>query len=188
MAGLFALLTPSHASWAVAPLSRIAARSPTILLSASDDVWDPFAYVLGDDDDTGEQVAAEEAEDASAPTGMEQLLFVECGFGCDQHGQDATKAVVRACRNAIEFNSIPSISRIVPGGYDAMKLHVQIGVPAPAADIDLQRVAAVFPYGTLLPVVVEHGGLKARSGIALPAMGDKNDDMIVAVACVSVGY
>lgn len=30
------------------------------------------------------------------------VLFVECGFGCDQHGQTATKAAVRACRNAIE--------------------------------------------------------------------------------------
>ena len=69
-----------------------------------------------------------------------------------------------------------------------MKLHVQVGVPVPPADIDLQRVAAVFPYGTLLPVVVEHGGLKARSGIALPEMGDTNDDMLIAVACVSVGY
>jgi uncharacterized protein (TIGR02058 family) len=28
----------------------------------------------------------------------------------------------------------------------------------------------------------------ASSGIALPAMGDKNDDMIIAVACVTVGY
>jgi uncharacterized protein (TIGR02058 family) len=32
---------------------------------------------------------------------MEHVLFVEVGFGSDQHGQDATKAAVRACRNAI---------------------------------------------------------------------------------------
>lgn len=42
-----------------------------------------------------------------APDGMERVLFSECGFGADQHGQDATKAALRACRNAIEFNSIP---------------------------------------------------------------------------------
>lgn len=32
---------------------------------------------------------------------MKEVLFVEVGFGSDQHGQDATKAAVRACRNAI---------------------------------------------------------------------------------------
>ena len=119
---------------------------------------------------------------------MSQVLFIECGFGCDQHGQDATKAVVRACRNAIEFNSIPSIQKLVPGGYDAMKLHVQIGVPVAAEEVDLDQIAAVFPYGQLLPIAMERGGLMARSGIALPDMGDVSDDMIIAVACVTVGY
>jgi len=28
--------------------------------------------------------------------------------------QSSTKAAVRACRNAIEFNSIPSIKRLIP--------------------------------------------------------------------------
>ena len=124
----------------------------------------------------------------AASLGMQQVLFVECGFGCDQHGQNATKAVVRACRSAIEFNSIPSIGKIVPGGYDNMKLHLQIGVPGPASEIDLEAIAAVFPYGQILPIQIEHGGLLAHSGIALPAMGDTNDDMIIAVACVTVGY
>ena len=35
---------------------------------------------------------------------------------------------------------------------------------------------------------IEPGGLLADSGIALEAMGDKNRDMIIAVACVTVGY
>ena len=26
------------------------------------------------------------------PPGFEQVLFIQAGFGCDQHGQDATKA------------------------------------------------------------------------------------------------
>ena len=69
-----------------------------------------------------------------------------------------------------------------------LKLHLQIGVPGPASEIDLEAVAAVFPYGQILPIQIEHGGLLAHSGIALPAMGDKNDDMIIAVACVTVGY
>ena len=156
--------------------------------SLEDYLADPFRGILGEDADDADP---ETAEPSTQPQGlgvMSQVLFVECGFGCDQHGQDPTKAVVRACRNAIEFNSIPSIRRIVPGGYDSMKLHVQVGVPSVAQDIDLERVAAVFPYGTLLPITIQRGGLLASSGIVLPEMGDKNDDMIIAVACVTVGY
>ncbi len=43
----------------------------------------------------------------------------------------AQKAAVRACRNAIEFNSIPCIQQIVPNGYAGMQIHVKIGVPDP---------------------------------------------------------
>jgi len=49
------------------------------------------------------------------------------------------------------------------------------------------QVKAVFPYGDL-KVEVEPGGLLADSGVALAAMGDKNSDMIIAVACVTVGF
>ncbi|KAA6428050.1 MAG: hypothetical protein FRX49_02711, partial [Trebouxia sp. A1-2] len=94
------------------------------------------------------------------------ILFVESGFGCDQHGQNATKAVVRACRNAIEFNSIPSVERLVPGGRNGLKLKIKIGTPFPLVD----------------------GGLCCNSGVAIPELGDKNDDMLIAVAAVTVGF
>ena len=119
---------------------------------------------------------------------MDKVLFVEIGFGNDQHGQNPTKAAVRACRNAIEFNSIPSIRDIVPGGYDNMLLRVQIGLPVPEEDVDLDEVAKVFPYGNLLPIEVVPGGMKASSGIALPEMGDTTDEMVIAIAVVTVGY
>ena len=61
-------------------------------------------------------------------------------------------------------------------------------MPVAAEDVDLDAVAAVFPYGQLLPIAIERGGLMARSGIALPDMGDVGDEMIIAVACVTVGY
>ena len=44
----------------------------------------------------------------------DNIFFIEMGFGNDSHGQSSTKAAVRACRNAIEFNSIPSIKRLIP--------------------------------------------------------------------------
>mmetsp|Transcript_5927 Transcript_5927/g.10367 ORF Transcript_5927/g.10367 Transcript_5927/m.10367 type:complete len:187 (+) Transcript_5927:61-621(+) len=120
--------------------------------------------------------------------GMENVLFIEVGFGNDQHGQNPTKAVVRACRNAIEFNSIPSIRRIVPGGYENMKLRIQIAVPVEPEEIDESQIKAVFPYGQILPIEYQKGGMLASSGVALEAMGDTNDQMIIAIACVTVGY
>ena len=89
--------------------------------------------------------------------------------GADQHGQDPTKACVRAARNAIEFNSLPAINRLVPGGYDAMKLGIDIAVPsAHHAAVDLDAVAKVFPYGNAA-VRLQEGGAVFGSGIALPA-------------------
>ena len=122
-----------------------------------------------------------------APRGFTRVLFSECGFVADQHGQCATKAATRACRNAIEFNSIPSIRELVPGGYENMKIHVHLGVPE-GFDVDASSVRAVFPYGEVTQVEVVPGGLRTRSWIAIPAQGDDGDDFVVCVANVSVGY
>mmetsp|Transcript_7900 Transcript_7900/g.29235 ORF Transcript_7900/g.29235 Transcript_7900/m.29235 type:complete len:211 (+) Transcript_7900:53-685(+) len=123
------------------------------------------------------------------PDALQQVLFIESGFGCDQHGQNITKAAVRACRNAIEFNSIPSIRALVPGGYDNMKLVVTLGVPEQyQASLDRDAVMAVFPYGQKQPLKVVTGGLAATSGIAVSALGDVDDTMLIVVAHVVVGY
>ena len=69
-----------------------------------------------------------------------------------------------------------------------MKLHIQIGAPE-GAEIDLDKVRAVFPYGNVVePIDVSVGGLLAKSGIAIPEMGDKNDDFVICVASITVGY
>ena len=46
---------------------------------------------------------------------MKQVMFVELGMGADLHGQDVTKAAVRAVRNAIERNSMPGMRGLVDG-------------------------------------------------------------------------
>lgn len=120
------------------------------------------------------------------PPDLQQVLFVQTGFGADQHGQDATKACARACRNAIEFNSLPAIRQLVPNGYDGMKLKIKIGTPHPES-VRVDELKKVFPYGAPSFEIVE-GGLRASSGIAISSMGDSNDDMLIAVAAVAVGY
>lgn len=119
---------------------------------------------------------------------VDNVLFIECGFGNDSHGQNATKAAVRACRNAIEFNSIPSINRLVPGGYDNLKLDVILAVPKKYRHtLDLPTVQKVFPYGSVR-FQIQDGGMVAPSGIAIKELEDKNDDMVVVCCSVTVGH
>eukprot|EP00978_Attheya_sp_CCMP212_P018671 scaffold51550_cov55-Attheya_sp.AAC.3 len=128
------------------------------------------------------------SQEDTVPPHVANVLFVECGFGNDSHGQSATKAAVRACRNSIEFNSIPSIHRLVPGGYEALKLDVILAVPPKyQKGLDLEAVANVFPYGEP-KFTIQDGGMIAPSGIAISALGDVNDDMVIVCASVTVGY
>ena len=45
--------------------------------------------------------------------------------------------------------------------------------------MDVQQVKNVFPYGICDLTIVDGGGLFS-SGIALPAMQDRNDEMVYA--------
>jgi len=61
------------------------------------------------------------------------------------------RPLVRACRNAIEFNQIPSIGNLVPGGIDAMKLDVLLAVPPRyQKDLDITAIKSAFPYTVAL--------------------------------------
>mmetsp|Transcript_29083 Transcript_29083/g.34582 ORF Transcript_29083/g.34582 Transcript_29083/m.34582 type:complete len:196 (-) Transcript_29083:93-680(-) len=156
---------------------------------------------------------------------MTNLLFVQTGFGVDQHGDrtkdGATKAAIRAVRNAIEFNSIPGVIEAVPGGRTQMLIRVLLGVPRarPSSSddgdssshnghdstndgdagyskrnaiepmrVDLTHVAKVFPYGRLLPIQIEVGGLAFPTGRIVHELGDQDDVAVCVAACVSIGY
>lgn len=129
------------------------------------------------------------------------LFFVQVGFGVDQHGKtDATKAAIRAVRNAIEFNSIPGVISHIPGGRANMLIHVKLGVPllssktdkpedaAELLPVDALQVAKVFPYGLLLPLEITTGGISFHTGRVVEELGDTNDVGICVAACVSLGY
>jgi len=122
---------------------------------------------------------------------LNRLMFVQCGFGNDQHGDraagGATQAAVRACRNAIEFNSIPGMVDHVPGGRQAMLIKVRLGVPD-GYDVDHDQIRATFPYGNLLPIEVVSGGLTYGSGRVVTELGDTDDTAVIVAAAVSIGY
>ncbi|HZG56295.1 Lin0512 family protein [Paenibacillus sp.] len=119
---------------------------------------------------------------------MEKVMFIELGMGVDLHGQDVTKAAVRAVQNAIHRNSMPGIRSVLPdGSLDRMKVRVRLAVPADREGLDLEAVRAELPYGEVSFDVVD-GGMLTSSGIVLTDKADKNDLIYVVVASVEVGY
>ena len=121
-------------------------------------------------------------------SGPEHVLLVEIGMGIDQHGQNVTTAAVRAVQNAIRPNALPGLKRLLPGqDLTAMRVHVQLAVPADADVLDRDAVRAALPYGQVR-ISVTPGGMLARSHSVLTDKGDRNDLIYVVVAAVEVGW
>lgn len=111
-------------------------------------------------------------------------LVIEMGMGIDQHGQDPTVAAARAVRNAIAHNALPGVWEVAGLSHpDDMLVSVQVAVPFPDS-VRQADVLAVLPFGQKT-LTLEAGGMIVP-GRAIPELGDKNDDMYVAIAAVTV--
>ena len=111
-------------------------------------------------------------------------LVIEMGMGVDQHGQDPTVAAARAVRNAIAHNALPGVWEVAGLAHpNEMLVEVQVAVPNPA-DVRQDEVLAVLHFGQK-SLRLETGGMIVV-GRAIPELADKNDDMIVAIAAVTV--
>lgn len=111
-------------------------------------------------------------------------FIIEMGMGVDQHGQEPTVAAARAVRNAIAHNALIGIMEIA-GLTDPneMIVEVKIAVPYPE-QVRESEVLAVLPFGKKT-LILEPGGMKI-DGLAIPSLNDKNDEMLIAVAAVTV--
>ncbi len=119
---------------------------------------------------------------------MEKVMFIEIGMGIDLHGQDVTKASVRAVQNAIHHNSMPGLRSVLPDNdINNMKVNVRLAVPADKEKLDLDAVKRELPYGQVSFEVIE-GGMLTSSGVVLADKEDKNDLAYVVIASVEVGY
>lgn len=119
---------------------------------------------------------------------MERIIFIETGTGIDVHGQDITKACVRAVEDAIHYNSMPGIKHYLPEqSLHNMRVNVKLAVPADKEKVDIERVKQQIPYGTVTVEIMD-GGMATTSGIILEDKDDKNDLMYIVNASVEVGY
>ncbi|MBH0231127.1 Lin0512 family protein [Halobacillus yeomjeoni] len=119
---------------------------------------------------------------------MDQLMFIQTGMGTDVHGQNITKASVRAIKNAIHTNSMPGIRTVLPEqSLDHMKINVKLALPCDHDQLDHEEVRKAIPYGEVNIEVVQ-GGMLTSSGILLEDKEDKNDLMYIVNAAIEVGY
>ncbi|HEY9596305.1 MAG TPA: Lin0512 family protein [Cyanophyceae cyanobacterium] len=111
-------------------------------------------------------------------------FIIEMGMGIDQHGQEPTVAAARAVRNAIAHNALPGIWEVAGlSNPNQMIVEVQVAVPYPE-QVREDEVLAVLPFGRK-SLRVEAGGMVVQ-GRAIPELNDKNDEMLIAVAAVTV--
>ncbi|MGY0694659.1 Lin0512 family protein [Virgibacillus sp. FSP13] len=119
---------------------------------------------------------------------MQQLLFIQTGTGLDVHGQNVTQASQRAIEDAIHYNSMPGITKMLPDeNLENMKVNVKLAIPADHDKLDEEKIKAMIPYGTVTVEAV-NGGMATTSGIFLEDKHDKNDLMYIVNAAVEVGY
>ncbi|MGB5960861.1 MAG: Lin0512 family protein [Coleofasciculaceae cyanobacterium] len=111
-------------------------------------------------------------------------LIIEMGMGIDQHGQEPTVAAARAVRNAIAHNALPGVWEVAGlSDPEQMIVEVQVAVPYPE-QVRQAEVLAVLPFGRKT-IHLESGGMVVQ-GRAIPVLNDKNDEMLIAVAAVTV--
>ncbi|WP_163538822.1 Lin0512 family protein [Gracilibacillus sp. YIM 98692] len=118
---------------------------------------------------------------------MKQLLFIQTGTGTDIHGQNITKASVRAVEDAIHSNSMPGIEGIPSENSTEMDVHVKLAVPLDRQQVQTKEIEEVIPYGTV-NVEVTEGGMATSNGIILEEDHDKNDLMYIVNAAVEVRH
>ncbi|OIJ11609.1 hypothetical protein BKP35_11760 [Anaerobacillus arseniciselenatis] len=119
---------------------------------------------------------------------MEKLMFIQTGMGADLHGQDVTKAAIRAVKNAIHTNSMPGLRSVLPeNSLKNMKVTVKLAIPCEKETLNEEEVKAALPFGQV-SIKVMDGGMATTSGVVIEEKGDKNDLMYIVIAAVEVGY
>ena len=110
---------------------------------------------------------------------------IEIGMGVDQHGQDSTKAAVKAVKDAITRVCTVGLLELFDLDFKRdVRAEVIIGVPYPQ-EVDVEDVKNAVPLTCEKIVKVVEGGLKGP-GIALKEFGDKTNEMLIAVAFITL--
>lgn len=113
--------------------------------------------------------------------------IIEIGMGVDIHGQDVTKAAVKAAKDAISRSCLIGLEEILGFTQDNMDENVFIDVTVAVSrpdEVVTEEIVKCFPVGKV-SVQAVCGGLKTE-GLYFTKFGDKDNSIEVAVASVSV--
>ncbi|WP_461865414.1 Lin0512 family protein [Thermococcus sp.] len=111
--------------------------------------------------------------------------IIEIGMGIDQHGQNSTKAAVKAVKDAITRVCTVGLLELFELDLEEdVKAEIIIGVPYPE-NVNVDEVKNAIPIPCEKVVRTVEGGLKGP-GIALEEFGDKTNEMIVAIAFITL--
>ena len=119
---------------------------------------------------------------------MKEIIFIQTGTGIDVHGQDITKAAVRAVESAIHSNSMPGVQQALPDeSMDNMVTNVKLALPCDHDELNHKKIKEAIPYGHV-EIKLMDGGMRTTSGVVLNDEGDNSDQMYMVNAAVEVGY
>jgi len=111
-------------------------------------------------------------------------FIIEMGTGVEQHGQDVTRAAIKAVKDAITRVSLVGLLEMVAlENLNDMLVEVLIACPYPE-EINTGEVLKALPFGHTEIRVVD-GGMVVH-GHELRELEDKSDEIIVANAAVTV--
>lgn len=108
-------------------------------------------------------------------------------MGIDFHGQDVTKAAVKAAKDAVSKSCLIGLNEVCGFNQDNIDDNVLIEATIAVSKPDevvKKEVARCFPVGKVTVKTVT-GGLKTE-GLYFTKFGDKDDSIEVAIASVKV--
>ena len=106
-------------------------------------------------------------------------LLTELGLGTSLRRGDYTEAACRAVKDALWHNSI-NLAELFGFEKTDMRIKVQIGAQQPD-QVDVAKVAEVFPYGQTEIAVI-------RGGLDIPRPEGSGNPTIMVNAALSVSF
>lgn len=113
-----------------------------------------------------------------------QRFAIELGYAADLHGEDMTKAAVRAVRDAVSRICLCGIMEICGRDrFQGVHVHAIVAVPDPDG-VDRDAVLACIPIGEATLTLVP-GGLTVP-GIEVPCFAPGVSNIVAACAALTV--
>ncbi|WP_128425540.1 Lin0512 family protein [Gudongella oleilytica] len=112
-------------------------------------------------------------------------FIIEFGMGMDLHGQDISKAAAKAVKDAVSRSCLCGLEEVL-GIKDlntSVEIEVTVAVSRPE-EVDDRKIKEQLPIGSVKVEAVK-GGLTIP-GLYIPALGDNDNTIEAALACVEV--